>query len=92
MIKELFHWVWELVKDLFTFKWKYLIYDIQNLYWYLIYGFTYSDIQDIIQGNHYNTEHTIIFQAHPYYLYQYPFWMWELSRHCFHFLPSFVPP
>lgn len=47
MIKELFHWIWELVKDLFTFKWKYLVYDIQNLYWYLIYGFTYSDIQDM---------------------------------------------
>ena len=47
MIKELFHCVWELVKDLFTFKWKYLVYDIQNLYWYLIYGFTYSDIQDM---------------------------------------------
>lgn len=47
MIKELFHWIWELVKDLFTFQWKYLAYDIQNLYWYLIYGFTYSDIQDM---------------------------------------------
>lgn len=47
MIKELFHCVWELVKDLFTFKCKYLVYDIQNLYWYLIYGFTYSDIQDM---------------------------------------------
>ena len=47
MIKELFYWIWELIKDLFTFKWKYLAYDIQNLYWYLIYGFTYSDIQDM---------------------------------------------
>ena len=47
MIKELFHWIWELVKDVFTFKWKYLLYDIQNLYWYLIYGFTYSDVQDM---------------------------------------------
>ncbi len=47
MIKELFYWIWELVKDLFTFKWKYLAYDVQNLYWYLIYGFTYSDIQDM---------------------------------------------
>lgn len=47
MIKELFHCVCELIKDLFTFKWKYLAYDIQNLYWYLIYGFTYSDIQDM---------------------------------------------
>ena len=47
MIKELFHWIWELIKDLFTFKWKYLAYDVQNLYWYLVYGFTYSDIQDM---------------------------------------------
>ena len=47
MIKELFHWILEFVKDLFTFQWKYLAYDIQNLYWYLIYGFTYSDIQDM---------------------------------------------
>ena len=47
MIKELFYWIWELIKDLFTFKWKYLVYDVQNLYWYLIYGFTYSDIQDM---------------------------------------------
>lgn len=47
MIKELFYCVCELAKDLFTFKWKYLTYDIQNLYWYLIYGFTYSDIQDM---------------------------------------------
>lgn len=47
MIKELFYWIYELVKDLFTFRWKYLAYDVQNLYWYLIYGFTYSDIQDM---------------------------------------------
>lgn len=47
MFKELFYCVCELIKDLFTFKWKYLAYDIQNLYWYLIYGFTYSDIQDM---------------------------------------------
>ena len=32
MIKELFYCVCELAKDLFTFKWKYLTYDIQNLY------------------------------------------------------------
>lgn len=47
MIKELSYCICELIKDLFTFKWKYLAYDIQNLYWYLIYGFTYSDIQDM---------------------------------------------
>ena len=47
MIKELSYCICELTKDLFTFKWKYLAYDIQNLYWYLIYGFTYSDIQDM---------------------------------------------
>ena len=47
MIKELFTWIWEIIKDFFTLQWKYLAYDIQNLYWYLIYGFTYSDIQDM---------------------------------------------
>lgn len=47
MIKELFKWVFEIIKDFFTLRWKYLAYDIQNLYWYLIYGFTYSDIQDM---------------------------------------------
>jgi len=47
MIKELFKWIFEIFKDFFTLRWKYLVYDIQNLYWYLIYGFTYSDIQDM---------------------------------------------
>ena len=47
MIKELFIWIWEIIKDFFTLQWKYLVYDIQNLWWYLIYGFTYSDIQDM---------------------------------------------
>ena len=47
MIRELFTWIWEIIKDFFTLQWKYLVYDIQNLWWYLIYGFAYSDIQDM---------------------------------------------
>ena len=47
MIKELFKWIFEIIKDFLTLRWKYLVYDIQNLYWYLIYGFSYSDVQDM---------------------------------------------
>lgn len=47
MIKELWKWIWELIRDIFTFEWNHIIYDIQNIWWYLIYGFTFSDIQDM---------------------------------------------
>lgn len=47
MIKELWKWIWELIRDLFTFEWSHLAYDIQNIWWYLIYGFAFSDIQDM---------------------------------------------
>lgn len=47
MIKELWKWIWELIRDIFTFEWNHIIYNIQNIWWYLIYGFTYSDIQDM---------------------------------------------
>ena len=49
MIKELFHWIWQLFCGLFTFKYSRISYDFTNLYWYLKYGFTYYDIQDTDQ-------------------------------------------
>ena len=47
MIKELFYLLFEIVKDIIILKWNYLGYDFKNLFWYLFYGFTYSDIQDL---------------------------------------------
>lgn len=47
MIKELFHWTIQLIFGLFTFKPSRIKYDFTNLYWYLRYGFTYWDIQDL---------------------------------------------
>lgn len=47
MIKELFYLLFEIIKDIFVLKWNYLGYDFKNLFWYLFYGFTYSDIQDL---------------------------------------------
>lgn len=49
MIKELFHWTIQLIFGLFTFKPSRIKYDFANLYWYLRYGFTYWDIQDLDQ-------------------------------------------
>lgn len=49
MIKELFHWTIQLIFGLFTFKPSRIKYDFTNLYWYLRYGFTYWDIQDLDQ-------------------------------------------
>ena len=49
MIKELWHWIWQLIKGLFTFKYSRISYDVTNLYWYLRYGFAYWDIQDMDQ-------------------------------------------
>lgn len=45
MIKELFSLIWECIKSLFTFG--HIKYDFINLYWYLKYGFTFGDIQDM---------------------------------------------
>lgn len=45
MIKELFGLIWECIKSLFTFG--HIKYDFINLYWYLKYGFTFGDIQDM---------------------------------------------
>lgn len=47
MIKELFCLLFEIIKDIFILKWNHLCYDFKNLFWYLFYGFTYSDIQDL---------------------------------------------
>ena len=47
MIKELWKWVSELFVDFYTFEWQHLGYDLKNIYWYLKYGFTFSDIQDM---------------------------------------------
>lgn len=47
MIKELFCLLFEIIKDIFILKWNHLGYDFKNLFWYLFYGFTYSDIQDL---------------------------------------------
>lgn len=46
MIKELSHWVWEVIIHLITFRWRNLPYHFTNLWWYLRYGFTMYDIQD----------------------------------------------
>ena len=47
MIKKLFNLILELIKDIITFNYDFIKYDVKNLYWYLIYEFTYSDIQDM---------------------------------------------
>lgn len=47
MIKELWHWVWQVIYHIITFKWSHLDYHIKNLYMYLRYGFTLYDLQDM---------------------------------------------
>ncbi len=46
MIKELFHWLWAFIWHLITFQWGHLGYHWKNLWWYLCYGYTYSDLMD----------------------------------------------
>ena len=47
MIKELLHWILQLIIGLFTLKPSRISYDFKNLYYYLRYGFAYWDIQDL---------------------------------------------
>lgn len=46
MISELFYWVWQLVFHIVTFQWGHLGYHFKNLWWYLRFGYSYSDIMD----------------------------------------------
>lgn len=47
MIKELLHWIWMIIYNVITFHWSHLDYHFTNLWWYLKYGFTYYDLQDM---------------------------------------------
>lgn len=47
MIKELWYWSWEAIKDVCHFEFRHARYDVINLWWLLRYGFTLSDVQDL---------------------------------------------
>ena len=47
MLFELWKWVKELLVDIITFDVRHWKYDVTNIYWFLRYGFTFSDIQDL---------------------------------------------